>query len=306
MAFIRNPEVCLRRLLYSLDDSNSLIINDQKFTRSLTKSHRQISSKYGHILINTDSNASTLSGGTETEYCSILAQVLQCTPISPDLFRNNMKKHSRKTDNLTAPGLCFASSKSNSQTSGRINPVPSMEGTARLSSVGSFHIQRRSGDRLQIERGSQKSDDSSSSVKRPPSPPPLSVPFEFTQIDIESDFSVAPLPEEPTAVVKAKFSISETVECMFKPEPLFDADLRVPAPLTGRIERSVVTGDVPVVTRKTFASKVTTVCYPFLKMPASCSHSSESVHSSSGNRKGSHGHPPKQSRSFPGSRRMPV
>jgi hypothetical protein len=88
----RNSEACLRRLMYYLDDSGSLIISDQKFSRELYGSRRLLLNQFESVSISVSNGVSTLSGGTDDQYCSILTQTLRCSPVSAELFRNNMKK----------------------------------------------------------------------------------------------------------------------------------------------------------------------------------------------------------------------
>jgi hypothetical protein len=58
----RNSEACLRRLMYYLDDSGSLIISDQKFPRELYGSRRSLLNQFESVSISVSKNSNSLTG----------------------------------------------------------------------------------------------------------------------------------------------------------------------------------------------------------------------------------------------------
>jgi hypothetical protein len=48
-------------------------------------------------------------------------------------------------------------------------------------------------------------------------PPPLSFQFDFNPADVDSAFSVRPLPDIPTAQIKVKFSVPHKPQAVFRP-----------------------------------------------------------------------------------------
>jgi hypothetical protein len=262
-------------------------VTDQKFSRDLGHGRTIFLRQFSSLTINVAGAVSTISGGNEEQYCSILAQVLRCSAVTLDLFRNNMKKQSIHPPNVDPaprpppPPVYIPPRNVNSQPYHRppISAAPSPDPpvpdfpadslpypstAARQTSLTAFRIEpRKSGERLLITKGSQKlvftlskSDESSgtSEASSLPAPPSLGMPPDlgFEPSKIDSDFSVVPLQAAPVPHVKVKFSVPPSADVspsVFHPEPLFDAAWRYPTPSIGRVPKEMPVRNVPVMTR---------------------------------------------------------
>jgi hypothetical protein len=297
----RNPETCLRRLMYWLDAENSLVVTDQKFSRDLSHGLASYLQRFAPVTINITSGVTTFSSGTEDQYCSLLSHALHSSFISRELFRNNMKKQPLRVSNVEPsprlpPSPVYLPPRNlNSQPSRRpfipsdqttpelpADSLPYPSTSAKLTSPPSFRIELRSPrDRLTITKPPSVplNIDYSSSTTEPPPPPPLSFapPPSAAPLDasFESEFRVAPLPPTAVSDVKVKFSTripDDRALPAFEPEPLFDPAWRVPVPVTGRIMRARTVDKAPIVTQAMFRSAETrarkaqiAAQYPFLK-----------------------------------------
>jgi hypothetical protein len=271
--------------MYHVDESGSLVLTDQKFARDLYTSRRGHLHLYDSMTISITKGILTISGGTEEEYCAILTHALRCTPISVELFRNNMKKKPITIEqpyvidpqSFPRPPSFLPQRNPNSQPGRRPHlasdifapeiPPPPPSRVEKRQPFASLVITKPA-EPNQLE-----------------APPPLPIPdLEFDSHKVESGFEVAaPPPDAPG--VKVKLSLPtvpppvpvpvpvEVPIATFRPEPLFDPAWRTTPPENNRLPIELPTETQPTITRRMIVASAPAeraeiaARYPFMKMP---------------------------------------
>jgi hypothetical protein len=257
--------------MYYLDGSNSLIIADQKATRDLYLARPRFIGEYPNVHFGIYAGVSTLSNGTDDQYCAILSQLLRCSPIGLDLFRNNMKKAPVKPapEPFVAPPPVHNSQPSVRREFGT-TPDKSPEIPAdSLPHPAPFRIERRKPSEKLVFTKPAFNLIKPQEITGVPEPPPLQMPigFEFPSIPPDTAFSVAPLP------FSAHTDPPQKVPSQFSPEPIFDSIWKTPKIPSQRKLAKAHMQNAPVMTRKMVLALTKTArekkriarLYPFLK-----------------------------------------
>lgn len=292
MTVTRNAEACLRRLMYYFETPETLVVNDQKFSKDVSHiSQQTMSSRFPSLTISQTSSSVSISSEDYSSFCDFMTFVLKCSPITKELFDHNRKKkpsvitprrydkddiHSHGPNLMKFESPHFLTknppvSKPMQKLSSEVVSLPHPKIEAPIGKQsGTLVITKRSApNKLLIT----KKEESQNVTIRLMDPKKFQAPAAAPPLDVllQPPPLTGPDPVLDASPAKVTFSLPED-QPTFNPEPIFDTMWKTVQIPTRVIQFDRKRSDVPIMTKMDLASAAIKstesqlALYPYLKM----------------------------------------